>query len=157
MRSEASMREFQRLIEAAKQGALEEVRSIISGHSEFINNMDDSGATAVHYAAFGGHRDVVEFLVQKGADINARDAKFGATPAGWAIEYMREIGGLLGIELSDFAFAIGRDDVEWTARFLKRFPALRQAVDEHGTPFRLLAQQSGNSAIAGLFESDAAS
>ena len=151
------MREFQRLIEAAKQGALEEVRSIISGHSEFINNMDDSGATAVHYAAFGGHRDVVEFLVQKGADINARDAKFGTTPAGWAIEYMREMGGLLGIELSDFAFAIGRDDVEWTARFLKRFPALRQAVDEHGTPFRLLAQQSGNSAIAGLFESDAAS
>jgi ankyrin repeat protein len=157
MRSEASMREFQRLIEAANQGALEEVRAIISGHSEFINNMDDSGATAVHYAAFGGHRDVVEFLVQKGADINARDAKFGATPAGWAIEYMREMGGLLGIELSDFAFAIDRDDVEWTARFLKRFPALRQAVDEHGTPFRLLAQQSGNSAIAGLFESDAAS
>jgi hypothetical protein len=69
---------------------------------------------------------------------------------------MREMGGLLGIELSDFAFAIRRDDVEWTARLLKRFPALRQASDEHGTPFKLLAQQSGNSAIARLFESEAA-
>ncbi len=150
------MHEFQRLIEAAKQGALEEVRTILSGHPEFINNKDDSGATAVHYAAFGGHCAVVELLVQQGADINARDAKFGATPAGWAIEYMREMGGLLGIELSDFAFAIRRDDVEWTARLLKRFPALRQASDEHGTPFKLLAQQSGNSAIARLFESEAA-
>jgi ankyrin repeat protein len=156
MRSEAPMHEFQRLIEAAKQGALEEIRTILSGHSEFINNKDVSGATALHYAAFGGHTAVVEFLVQHGADINARDAKFGATPAGWAIEYMREMGGLLGIELSDFAFAIGRDDVEWTARFLKRFPALRQAADEHGTPFKLLAQQSGNPAIARLFESEAA-
>ena len=155
MRSEASMREFQRLIEAAKQGALEEVRSIISGHSEFINNMDDSGATAVHYAAFGGHRDVVEFLVQKGADINARDAKFGATPAGWAIEYLREMGGFLGIELSDMAFAIRQGDVEWADRFLHRFPALREAADEHGTPFKLLAQHSGNPAITGLFQSEA--
>jgi ankyrin repeat protein len=149
------MHEFSRLIEAAKQGALEEVRAIISGHPELINNKDDSGATALHFAAFGGHSAVVELLVQQGADINTRDAKFGATPAGWAIEYMREMGGFLGIELSDFAFAIRRGDVEWTARFLKRFPALRQAVDEHGTPFRLLAQESGNSAIAALFESEA--
>lgn len=146
------MHEFQRLIEAAKKGVFEEVRAIVSEHPEFLNSKDDSGATAVHYAAFGGYRDVVEFLVQQGADINARDAKFGATPAGWAIEYMREMGGFLGIELSDFAFAIRRGDFEWTARFLKRFPVLRQAADEHGTPFKLLAEQSGNPAIAGLFE-----
>jgi ankyrin repeat protein len=149
------MHEFSRLIEAAKQGALEEVRAIISGHPEFINNKDDSGATALHFAAFGGHTAVVEILVKQGADINTRDAKFGATPAGWAIEYMREMGGFLGIELTDFLFVIRYRNSEWTARFLKRFPALRQAVDEHGTPFRLLAQESGNSAIAALFESEA--
>lgn len=150
------MPEFLKLIEAAKEGAFEKVRAIIAGHPEIINNKDESGATALHYAALGGHSAVVELLVRQGADINARDAKFCATPAGWAIEYMREMGGLLGIELSDFAFAIRRHDVEWTARFLKRFPALRQAVDENGTPFKLLAQQSGNSAIVGLFESEAA-
>ena len=150
------MPEFLKLIQAAKEGASEEVRAIISGHPEMINKKDESGATALHHAAFGGHSAVVELLVRQGADINTRDAKFGATPAGWAIEYMREMGGLLGIELSDFAFAIRRHDVEWTARFLERFPALRHAVDEHGTPFKLLAQQSGDSAIAALFESEAA-
>lgn len=37
-------------------------------------------------AAFGGHRDVVQALVEQGAEINAGDGQFGATPAGWAIE-----------------------------------------------------------------------
>jgi len=46
---------------------------------------------------------VVEFLVQYGAEINAIDAEFGATPTGWAIEYLREMGGFLGIELADLA------------------------------------------------------
>jgi len=150
------MHEFSRLIEAAKQGALEEVRAIISAHPEFIDNKDDSGAAALHYAAFGGHSAVVEFLVQQGADINARDARFGATPAGWAIEYLREMGGFLGIELSDFAFAIRRGDLEWAERFLKRFPALHKAADEYGTPFKVLAQRSGKAAIARLFESGTA-
>jgi len=148
------MHELEKLIKAAEQGALEEVLDIVTNHPELINNKDPSGATALHYAAFGGHRAVVQLLVQHGADINARDAQFGATPAGWAIEYLREIGGFLGIELSDFAFAIGRGDVEWTARFLRRFPALREAADEHGTPFKLLAHQSLDPAIARLFKSE---
>ncbi len=148
------MHEFEKLIKAAEQGSLEDVCAIVSSHPEFINNKDQSGATALHYAAFGGHRAVVQLLVQHGADINGRDAQFGATPAGWAIEYLREIGGFLGIELSDFAFAIRRGDVEWTARFLQRFPALREAADEHGTPFKMLAQQSRSPAIAHLFQSE---
>jgi ankyrin repeat protein len=148
------MHEFEKLIEAAKHGASEDVLAIISGNPELINSKDQSGATALHYAAFGGHRAVVALLVEHGADINVRDAKFGATPAGWAIEYLREIGGLLGIELSDFAFAIRRGDVEWTTRFLQRFPALREAADEQGISFKFLAQRSGNPAIMRLFQDE---
>jgi hypothetical protein len=91
-------------------------------------------------------------LVQRGADVNAKDAEFGATPAGWAIEYLREMGGLLGIELEDFGYAIRKGETEWVARFLRRFPALRGANDSQGQPFRMLAQQSGNPEIARLFE-----
>ena len=148
------MLEIEKLIEAAKQGALEDVLAVVSSHPELINNKDLSGATALHYAAFGGHRAIAQLLVQHGADVNARDAQFGATPAGWAIEYLREMGGFLGIELSDFAFAIRRGDVEWTTRFLQRFPALREAADEDGTPFKVLAQASGNPAITRFFASE---
>lgn len=150
------MNDFERLIEAAKLGALEDVKAIVQSHAELINERDEFGATALHHAAFGGHRSVVQFLVQQGAEINAQDAEFGATPTGWAIEYLREMGGFLAIELDDFAYAIRQGDVEWTARFLKRFPGLRRARDTQGNPFMLLAGQSGNPQIARLLAPDAA-
>jgi ankyrin repeat protein len=143
---------LERLMEAAKRGALDDVRAVIDGNSDLLNAKDDEGATALHYAAFEGNRPVVELLVERGADINAIDGKFGATPAGWAIEYLRERGGYLGIELADFAFAISKGDVEWVTRFLKRFPGLREAKDRDGVPFKVLADQSGNQEIAHLFE-----
>jgi hypothetical protein len=150
------MSEIETLVEAAKRGTLGEVISIVANHPELVNERDAAGATPLHYASFGGHRAIVEFLVQHGADVNAIDAQFGATPAGWAIEYLREIGGFLGIELSDFAFAIERRDVEWVRRFLRRFPALREASDTTGRPFKQLAGQCGNPEILRLFDSDGA-
>lgn len=149
------MGDFEKLIEAAKRGDVAEVTAIAESHVELMNQKDETGATALHYAAFDGHCDVVRALVEHGADINAVDGKFGATPAGWAIEYMREMGGFLGIELTDFAYAIQRGDVEWAARFLKRFPRLRGAKDALGRPFNLLAEQSGNAEIVKLFEAEA--
>jgi hypothetical protein len=150
------MSELAKLIEAAEKGAIEDVKAIAQSHPELVNQHDETGATALHYAAFGGHREVVRFLVQQGADINARDGQFGATPAGWAIEYMREMGGFLEIELRDMAFAIRRGDVDWVGRFLKRFPNLREAGDSDGNSLRQLAEQSGNADIARLFGSDTA-
>ena len=142
--------ELRKLIGAAGTGDIEAVQTILQSHPELINQKDDNGATALHYAAFGGHSDVARLLVEHGADINARDGKFNATPAGWAIEYLREMGGLLGIELNDFAYAIRRGDEEWVTRWLKRFPSLRNAHDADGKPFRELAKESGNAAIADL-------
>ena len=150
------MSDFEKLIEAAKSGNLADVQAIAQRHAELINQRDKLGATALHHAAFGGHRGVVRVLVEHGAEINAADSEFGATPAGWAIEYLREMGGFLGIELDDFGYAIQRGDVEWVARFLKRFPALRGASDTRGRSFKLLAQQSGNPEIAELFRSEGA-
>jgi ankyrin repeat protein len=150
------MGDIEKLIEAARCGNVADVRAIVQSHPELINQRDQLGATALHHAAFGGHRGVVQALVKHGAEINAADSQFGATPAGWAIEYLREMGGFLGIELDDFAYAIRRGDIEWVARFLQRFPALREASDPQGRPFKLLAQQSGNPEIAKLFGPEAA-
>jgi hypothetical protein len=119
--------------------------------AELVHKRDGNGATALHDAAFGGHCKVVEFLVQHGAEINAIDAEFGATPTGWAIEYLREMGGFLGIELADLAFAIERGDVDWVRRFLVRFPGLRNARDGRGVEFRRLAEEGENPEIILLF------
>lgn len=93
----------------------------------------------------------MRLLLEQGADLNAVDSQFGATPVGWAIEYLREMGGFLAIELDDFGYAIQSGDTRWVARFLMRFPSLRHASDKNGTPFQRLAQESGNREIARLF------
>ena len=146
------MSELERLIEAARLGIVENLKAILHRHPELVGQKDEAGATALHYAAFGGHRDAVRLLVEAGADINASDGQFGATPAGWAIEYLREMGGFLGIELSDFAWAIERGDVECVARLLTRFPRLCHAKDTHGRAFKDLAGQSPNAEVRKIFE-----
>jgi hypothetical protein len=40
--------------------------------------------TGLHYAALNGHRAMVEFLLNHGADRNVKDTKIGSTAAGWA-------------------------------------------------------------------------
>ena len=39
---------------------------------------------ALHYAAFNGHRAMVDFLIARGADVNMKDTKIGQTAASWA-------------------------------------------------------------------------
>ena len=145
------MSDLENMIEAVKQGDRESVRAILESDDRLANQRDESGATPLHYATMNGHRQIVQLLLERGADINSTDSQFGATPAGWAIEYLREMGGYLGIELDDLAYAIRLGDTRWVARFLKRFPSLRQASDTNGTLFQRLARDSGNLEIARLF------
>jgi len=141
------------LINAVKHSDMEEVRTILDENAGLVDQRDKSGATALHYATFSGNREIVQLLLDKGAEINTADNQFGATPTGWAIEYLRERGGYLAIELNDLAYAIEYGDVRWVARFLKRFPSLRQGVDIKGKPFRQLAEEFGNAEITALFQS----
>ncbi len=44
----------------------------------------DSRHSALHSAAWGGNLDMVKLLVEAGADVAARDARYDGTPQGWA-------------------------------------------------------------------------
>lgn len=145
------MSNLTQLIEAARQGNLEEARSILDSHGMLVNERDASGAAALHYAAFNGNREMVRLLIDRGAAINIKDSQYGATPAGWAIEYLREMGGYLRIELDDLAYAIESGDTRWVARFLRRFPGMREASDAEGRSFRQLATDTDNQEIRALF------
>ena len=61
------------MIDAADQGRIEDVKSLLNDESVDINEKDRSpGSTALHWASYKGHRDVVELLLENGADIEAR-------------------------------------------------------------------------------------
>jgi len=145
------MTPLQQLIQAAQNDDIDRLRSLLQQHPNLVSQKDESGATALHYAALNGHRRAAEFLIERGADINSRDSQFQGTPAGWAIEYLREKGALLGIEISDLAFAIDRGDSYWVSRFLTRFPALRTARDANGTSLEQLGRECANLDIRKMF------
>jgi hypothetical protein len=44
----------------------------------------DYSGSGLHYAALNGHRPMVEFLIDQGADVSVKDTKVHSTAAGWA-------------------------------------------------------------------------
>ena len=65
----------------------------------------DYAGTGLHYAALRGHRTMVDFLLQRGANPNVRDSKVNNSPAGWAA-----YGGHK--ELSDYLEQIAKTQTE---------------------------------------------
>jgi len=43
------------------------------------------GQTGLHWAAYGGHLDIVKLLIERGAAIDAKDESYGGTPLDWAL------------------------------------------------------------------------
>jgi len=88
------MSELDNLIKAIRLRDIDQIKPILDEDGNLVNAYDQTGATALHYAAFDGLREIVQLLLDRGAEINSRDSQFGATPAGWAIEYFAGDGRL---------------------------------------------------------------
>lgn len=70
---------------AVKFGDAVNVKKYLDEQPALANRKID-GATPLHFAALNGHQDVIELLVDRGADLEARDDEFNATPISWANE-----------------------------------------------------------------------
>lgn len=148
------MADISRFFLAVESGDLEGVRALLAEHPELVHARDAGGATALHHATFNANHRLVALLLAAGADLNARDGTHGATPTGWAIHYLRELGGLLAIEIEDVLFAIRNREVAWVRRLVVRHPALRHATDREGKPLAAHAEESGDEAILRVFATE---
>jgi len=104
--------------EAAKKGALEKVKAFLAS-GEKVDVKDKYGLTPLYLAACEGHKDVCEYLIFQGADVNA-GSEFGFFPLGGIISTQTE-GGVEIFKLlvdhgADINIAIGG------------YPLLHQAV-----------------------------
>lgn len=78
----------------------------------------DYSGTALHNAAVRGHREMVEFLIEYGANPNVKDTKVNSSPAGWAEygghrelkEYLEQIAASSANQMSE-----GKHDNEHTS------------------------------------------
>ena len=60
------------LHEAAALGRTDELRQLVGRSTKRANAFSEDGFTPLHLAAYFGHRDEVELLLDRGADIEAR-------------------------------------------------------------------------------------
>lgn len=63
----------QNLIQAAKDGDLETIEELLSADASLVNEKDERDGTAWLFAIDRGHREIVDYLLEHGADIHARD------------------------------------------------------------------------------------
>ena len=71
------------LRKAADYGRWQLVTALV-GAGVPVEADEPSGTTPLHVAAGAGESEVVELLVEHGADLSATDPEFHATPATWA-------------------------------------------------------------------------
>ncbi|HTR86981.1 MAG TPA: ankyrin repeat domain-containing protein [Reyranella sp.] len=68
------------VFDAAKNGNLRTIKALVKRNPGLVSIKDEQrGATPLFWAAFHGHKDVVEFLLASGADVNVKEAH-GQTP-----------------------------------------------------------------------------
>ncbi len=65
--------------DAASEGDLVKIQTIVSGNPNLVDSADDKGSTPLHLASSKGHLEVVKFLLEKSADIEAVNGR-GFTP-----------------------------------------------------------------------------
>jgi len=59
--------------DAIENGDLSQVQAIVADNPDQVNEKDPGNNTPLHLAAIGGNKDIVEFLIESGADINMGD------------------------------------------------------------------------------------
>ncbi len=128
--------------------------------ADFGRLVDDNGRTALHFAAEGGDRAIVEALLAAGADPNAFNHR-GATPLHHAAErgHVKLIEPLLAaganLDAADLEgwtplhMAANSDRTEFVAALLDRGAILRARDNRGLTPLHIAAS-SGSPEIAAL-------
>jgi ankyrin repeat protein len=104
--------------QAAKKGSLEKVKAFLA-NGEKVDLKDKHEMTPLYYAAVRGHKDVCEFLISQGADVNA-GSESGFFPLGGIISTRTEGG----IEIFKLLVDHGAD---YNINF-GGYPLLHQAV-----------------------------
>ena len=72
------------VVHAAARQEWEAVALIAELGFDLTARAEESGATALHYAAGAGRLDVARMLLDRGCDPSKTETRFSATPAGWA-------------------------------------------------------------------------
>lgn len=101
------------LVDAAAGNRQDAVRTML----DLGFDPNQPSVTALHQAAFQGHLAMAKLLVERGADIGARENRFAATPLQWALTAgQAEVAGFLASsDIGIFDAALAEDAARMNA------------------------------------------
>ena len=76
------MTNIDKLMHAIRRRDVEKIKIILDEDGALVNAYDETGASALHYAAFDGSREIVRLLLDRGGEINRGDRQFGRYTSG---------------------------------------------------------------------------
>ncbi|XP_048246402.1 ankyrin repeat domain-containing protein 50-like [Haliotis rufescens] len=123
---------------ACSGGDVEMVQHVLSQEDIYINCRGQNGGTPLMFAAFGGHREVFDLLVTKGADATLVCNK------GNTILHVACIGG--HVEMVEHIMSQGIGDVN-SQNQDGRTPLLLAAFGGHREVFDLLVRNGANASV----------
>lgn len=79
---------------ASKNGDLAKVKLLVEKNHELLSSKDEHDITPLYYATLNGHKEVVEYMIESGCDVNEK-IKNGMTPLSSAAFKYKDIVLLL--------------------------------------------------------------
>ena len=158
-----------KLWHAARNGYVEEVKTLLSSGMfdiNYSNSLESGfGETALHVAAGNGHKDMVQFLLDSGAELDIQDT-YGSTPLSLALaasNVPNDVVKLLldkGAELeteNDFGstpllYAVGWGNTGIVQMLLHRGAEINKKNRKGDTPLHLAARLGQEDAVGLLLE-----
>jgi ankyrin repeat protein len=140
------------LVQLASANRVDAVRLLLDLGAD-PNAMAMSGRGALHEAAWAGHREMIELLMDRGARLDVRSRAHGGTPVGYAHHAGRS-------ELRDFLLDRSRDvfdlvafgRAERLALVLEEEPRLVERIRNDGATLMAAAREKGDVAIIEILE-----
>jgi ankyrin repeat protein len=118
---------------AAGLGMMDKLTELVAAHPSVVNEPGPDGMTPLHFAATP---QIAEFLLNHGADLNARDKDHNGTPAQWAVSDRPDVCQFLierGAE-ADICLLVALGDVERVQAALQANPAAVNARTDGEAP-----------------------
>lgn len=145
----------QEIFVAVKKNDLTSIKELIGANQQLVHAKDSTGRTPLHWACRGVHYDVLKFLVEKGADVNALDHN-GIPPLTSvasrnhreAVEYLLDHGAKTEAgnnnQSSAILYAVRPEYREVLDLLVKNGASLEVRNDYQRTPLILACREGGS-------------
>ena len=127
-----------RLFDAAKTGDSALVNALLEQDSRLANasayvrtSLWGADAQALHVAVMHGRKDIVDLLLAHGADINARDDKYGFNALIHAIDLADFMPEYAALGMVDYLLERGAEKDVWACAWLGDGAGVREWLDEN--------------------------